>query len=100
MIKHIVMWKLKKEAGVSEHAVQAKKLKADIEALAGQITEIRHIEVGINIAESDQAGDVVLYSEFDNLHDLSVYQDHPAHQEVVKYVRKVTAERRVVDYET
>ena len=83
MIKHIVIW----------------KLKADIEALKSEIPEIKHIEVGINMSGSDQSGDVVLYSEFAELADLQIYQNHPAHQEVVAFVNEVVSERRVVDYE-
>ena len=99
MIKHIVIWKLKEQPGESGNTVNAKKLKADIEALKDEIPEIKHIEVGINMSGSDQSGDVVLYSEFDELADLQIYQNHPAHQEVVAFVNEVVSERRVVDYE-
>lgn len=100
MIKHIVIWKLKEGEGESGNLVTAKKLKQTIEALADEIPEIKQIEVGINIAASDQAGDVVLYSEFGSLADLEIYQNHPAHQKVVEFVREVATERRVVDYDT
>ncbi len=99
MIKHIVIWKLKPEPGVTGQEVNAKRLKKEIEALRDSISEIKHIEVGINIAASDQAGDLVLYSEFDSLTDLDIYQNHPDHQKVVELVRELTIERRVVDYE-
>jgi len=99
MIKHIVIWKLKGHGADSEKTANIKKLKADIEALRDEIPEIRQIEVGLNIAASDQSGDVVLYSEFDSLADLEIYQNHPAHQKVVAFVKEVVSERRVVDYE-
>lgn len=99
MIKHIVIWKLKEQSGESGNSVQAKKLKAEIEALAGEIPEIRHIEVGLNMSGSDQSGDVALYSEFDSLTDLDIYQNHPAHQKVVEFVREIAMDRRVADYE-
>lgn len=99
MIKHIVIWKVKGELGVSEREINAKKLKTAIEALKDTIPEIKQIEVGINLAASDQAGDLALYSEFETLADLEIYQNHPAHQKVVELVRELTTERRVVDYE-
>lgn len=100
MIKHIVIWKLKDQPGESGNTVNAKKLKTDIEALKGEIPEIKHIEVGLNMSGSDQSGDVVLYSEFNSLADLDIYQNHPSHQEVVAFVKEVASERRVVDYES
>lgn len=99
MIKHIVIWKVKSEPGVSGKEIHAKRLKDAIEALRSEIPEIRKIEVGFNVAVSDQAGDLALYSEFETLADLEIYQNHPAHQEVVKLVKELTTERRVVDYE-
>jgi len=49
MIKHIVMWKLKDFAEEANKAVNAQKIK-----------EIKHIEVGINIINSDASADVAL----------------------------------------
>ncbi len=99
MIKHIVIWKLKESDGESVKAANAKKLKTDIEALKEEIPEIKNIEVGLNMSASDQSGDVVLYSEFNSLADLEIYQNHPAHQKVVEFVKEVVSERRVVDYD-
>ena len=99
MIKHIVMWKLKQDAGVNAALENARKLKTNIEQLAQTIPEIKHIEVGLNIAGADTASDVVLYSEFETLADLDIYQNHPDHQKVVAFVKEIAAERRVVDYE-
>lgn len=99
MIKHIVMWKLKQDNGVNAALENARKLKSDIEQLAQTIPEIKHIEVGLNIAGADTASDAVLYSEFETLADLDIYQNHPDHQKVVAFVKEIAAERRVVDYE-
>ncbi len=99
MIKHIVMWKLKQDDGVNAALQNARKLKTEIEQLAQTIPEIKHIEVGLNMAGSEHSADVVLYSEFGSLADLDIYQNHPDHQKVVALVKEVAAERRVVDYE-
>ena len=63
------------------------------------IPEIRRLEVGLNVKDSERAADVMLYSEFDSPADLAAYIQHPAHQEVVTFVREIAAETRVVDYE-
>ena len=99
MIKHIVMWRLKDFANGASKEENAKKLKSHLESLKSKIKEIKHIEVGINIKSSDAASDVVLYSEFDSMDDLEVYQRHPEHMKIVDFANEVRLERRVVDYQ-
>ncbi len=99
MIKHIVMWRLKEKACGAAKEENTRAMKARLEALAQIIPEIRHLEVGLNVKDSERAADVVLYSEFDSPADLDAYIQHPAHQEVVTFVREIAAETRVVDYE-
>jgi len=41
----------------------------------------------------------VLVADFDSVADLEAYQVHPAHEEVVAYVRSVAAARAAVDIE-
>lgn len=98
MIKHIVMWKLKDFAGESNKAENARKIKECLESLRGKIEEIKHIEVGINIIDTESSADVVLYSEFNNIESLNAYQGHPEHVKIVQFVKNVCTERRVVDY--
>jgi hypothetical protein len=99
MLKHIVMWKLKDFAegvGKKENALRIKKR---LEGLKEKIKEVRVIEVGINLNQSADFYDIVLYTEFDNVKDLEIYQNHPEHQNVGDFISKVRLERRVVDYE-
>ncbi len=99
MVKHIVMWTLKDEAEGASAAENAKKMMEMLNALSGKIWQLKHLEVCDNVFASDPAVQVVLYSEFDSREDLQAYQDHPIHQACVKFIKKVVAERRVVDYE-
>ena len=46
------------------------------------------------------ATDIVLYTTFRNKEDLQTYAVHPLHVEVVEFIKKVAAERRVVDFES
>ena len=98
MLKHIVLFKLKEQAEGAGKDQNARKLKAELEALAGKIPQIRKIEVGINTVPSEAAYDVALYSEFSNKDDLQIYQKHPEHLKVVDLVKTIAAGRAVVDY--
>ncbi|MBM7870757.1 hypothetical protein JOC70_002251 [Clostridium pascui] len=99
MIKHIVMWKLREFAEGKEKQENAKIIKTGLENLQDKINELKFIEVGINVNSSSQAYDVVLYSQFENMEDLDIYQNHPEHIKVAEFVKKVVNERVVVDYE-
>jgi hypothetical protein len=100
MIKHIVMWKLKAFAEGASREQNAKILKTELEALKKKIPLIRHIEVGINMAPSEAAQDVALYSEFANEKDLDSYQKHPEHLRIADFAAKIRESRAVVDYKT
>lgn len=99
MIKHIVLWKLKEGVDGRSKTEAAKELKTSLEGLKGKIPEVRALEVGLNFNPADTASDVSLYTEFKSREDLERYQKHPEHLKVVEIVKKLTAERRVSDYE-
>jgi len=92
MIKHIVMWKLRDKTDAAE-------IKTKLEALAGNIPGLLHIEVGIDFLGSEQSADVVLYTELESREALEAYQVHPEHQAVVPIVKAAAVSRTVVDYE-
>lgn len=95
MITHIVMMKFK-----PEHQADIPAVKERLLTLPGQIELIRHYEVGLNVLPSDRAWDLVIYSKFDSLEDLAQYDQHPAHQEVVAYLRPLRSHISSVDYES
>ncbi|AUM88349.1 stress responsive protein [Clostridium botulinum] len=99
MIKHIVMWRLKEFAEGKSKLENANIIKINLEDLKHRIDEVKLIEVGVNINNSQQAYDVVLYSEFENLEDLNLYQNHPDHVKVGEFINKVKEDRIVTDYE-
>ncbi|MFP8487963.1 Dabb family protein [Gracilimonas sp. Q87] len=100
MIKHIVMWKLKDVAEGKTKAENAETIKKLLEDLPSKITELRSVEVGINVLDGDDDAicDVVLTVICNNKEDLKSYAGHPDHQKVVSFIKKVVTERRVVDY--
>ena len=93
------MWRLKPESGGVAKDELAQNLKSRLEALPQTIREIGHLEVGIDINRSERAADVVLVADFESAEQLAAYSRHPAHQEVVSYIREIVSETRVVDYE-
>lgn len=96
MIKHIVMWKLKSDLDSKESV--ALEIKEKIEGLKYLVKEIEKIEVGINIENSKDSYDVVLYSEFNDKEALDIYQNHSEHVKVAKFISSVRESRKVVDY--
>ena len=94
MLKHIVMWKIKEE----NKKESAMKIKTDLEALKGKISEIVDIEVGIDVDVIENNYDVILVSTFKSEEDLNAYQVHPMHVEAAKFVKSVALSRVAVDY--
>lgn len=100
MIKHIVFFGIADEFEGRSKAELCSKIKSDLEELKGMIPELNHIEVGINHPEAPAGNfDLALYSEFDSMDALNIYQVHPEHQRVASFIGKVKVSRACVDYE-
>ena len=99
MVKHLVFWRMKDEAAGATKVVNVRRMKNEIEGLLGLIPGLIHIEVGIDFDGSAQAWDVGLYAELETPEALARYQTHPEHLRVAEFVREVTLERALVDYE-
>lgn len=95
MIVHIVMFSFKEENRTENIA----KTKAMLEALVEKIEPLLSMEVGVDFNKSERAMDLSLISTFENREGLSTYAMHPAHLEVVAFIKEVTAASKVVDYE-
>ncbi len=90
MVKHIVVWQIKE--GVA--AEQKQEMKRKLDALISRIPRLLKIEAGIGFDGETMS----LYSEFVSKEALEVYQAHPAHQEIVAFVKKFVVSRVVCDY--
>jgi hypothetical protein len=99
MVKHIVMLRLKDYDNKTQKLENALKLKKALEALKGQVDVLNSIEVGLNFNEKPNAFDLVLTTTFDSEQDLEIYRMHPEHKKVLVFLRTVTDESAVVDYE-
>ena len=95
MIVHIVMFKFKEE----NKAENIAKAKAMLEALVEKIEPLKLMEVGVDFNGSERAFDLSLYSTFETKEGLTEYAVHPAHLEVVAFIKEVTEASKVVNYE-
>lgn len=99
MIRHIVMWKLKDEAGGATKEKNAQKLKLILEGLRTNIDEIKAVEVGIQINPNDkEALDVVLICDFETELDFKMYTRNPHHKKAIAFINEVADKRYYVDY--
>ncbi len=99
MVKHIVMLKLKDYENKTQKLENALALKKAIEDLKIYIDEIKSMEVGLNFNEKQNAYDLVLTSVFESEDDLEIYRMHPEHKKVLVFLKSVTDDAVVVDYE-
>jgi len=100
MIKHIVFFGLADSAEGKSKAENAQIIKSGLENLIHLIPQIKKIEVGINYPNAPKTNyDIALYSEFDAMEDVDIYQEHPEHKKVAAYIAKVKISRAAVDYE-
>ncbi len=95
MVTHIVMFKFKSENKTDN----LHKTKEMLEGLAQKVPSLKSMEVGIDFLQSDRSFDLVLTSMFEDRNGLSEYATHPAHLEVVTFIKEVTEMAKVVDYE-
>jgi hypothetical protein len=100
MIRHIVWWTLKDEAEGATAAQNGLKIKALIEALRGKIDTLKSVEVSVKLAATTTVdAQVVLHSTHDTVADLAAYNDHPEHQKIVGFIKKVVSSRQAIDFE-
>lgn len=97
-IRHVVSWKLAAE-DAAERQEHGTEVARRLNALQAEIPQILSITAGVNVAYPEANWDVTLVADFASLEALDEYQVHPAHLEVVGFVRSVVASRASVDFE-
>lgn len=95
--RHVVMFTWTDEAPDD----QSERVRAGLDALPGEIPEIRRYVHGTDVGESDGAFDYALVADFDDIDAFRVYRDHPRHVEFIDAVIKGNvAARAAVQYRT
>ncbi len=99
MIKHIVLWKLDESYNPAEKEVIKNGLRKKLLDLQEEISELLHIEVYLNSPEAMVKNyDIMLDTIFNSMKDMAIYQDHPSHQKVGKYIQTLKIQRAAIDY--
>ena len=97
MVKHVVMWKVKREGGEKNNI---EKIVTALLALRGKIPQIISLEAGENFSTSPNAYDIALIVTVENRKALDEYRNHPEHKKVVELIKQLTTEVAVVDFES
>ena len=100
MIKHVVLFKLAPFAEGNTMHENAVYLKEELGKLEGLIPELLKMEVVLNMPDVTADNyDLMLIANFENLHDLDVYVNHPEHVKVASFMSKVRTDRAAIDYQ-
>jgi Stress responsive A/B Barrel Domain len=100
MIHHVVIWRLKPGAKPAGQIENVELIQRCIAGMRSAIPGISRLQLGINQANTPDAADLVLYSEFESWQALNAYDRHPLHEELRALIAPIRAERRVVDFES
>ena len=93
MVTHLVFFKFA-SLEIAEEA------KEQLLAMAGKIPGMQSIEAGVDFTRSERSFDLGLVTRHDDREALAVYQGHPVHQEVVKFIRARAQGSAAVDFES
>jgi hypothetical protein len=99
MINHVVLFKLKNYESQSRKQDVIGSIEEALLGLKDKITELKHIEVGVNYELDAKSYDICLISHFENTEQLDAYRVHPKHLEVTELIGQHAVERAAVDFE-
>jgi hypothetical protein len=96
LIRHIVLWTLKKEEKDRAQEIAA-DLRRKFQALLGVVDGLEAVELGWNYAGGDY--DLVLNCTFSTREAVQAYQTHPAHLAIKTLIHTLICARTSADYE-
>jgi hypothetical protein len=99
VIRHIVIWRLKKEAKRFGKIENLERIQRNFEAMRTAMPGLLRLELGVNQAQAADAADLLLFSEFESWEALRGYETHPLHDELRALIGPLRSERRVLDHE-
>lgn len=92
MIRHIVMWKMRR-------ADDAQRFKHLLESCKGLVPGMLEFDVAVRTPGLEATQDVVLVSAFVDAAAMDAYLNHTLHQSVAKVLAGMYASRDVLDYD-
>jgi len=90
-VTHVVFFRF---ATPDQAVVAAEKLRG----LLGVVPTLQSLEVGVDELGSDRSWDLCLITRFANRAGMDSYQQHPAHLEVVSWLREHATAIAAVDW--
>jgi hypothetical protein len=98
MIRHLVLWTLATD-DPAEKAQIVGELAAKFAAIVPLIDGTERLDIRADLGDTEGNWDVVLDADHLDADALEYYQVHPAHLEVVEYVKSVVDGRVCIDFE-
>ncbi len=98
MVKHLVMWRLRRDLGVPADAGTAELLRV-VAAMRTGIEGLQTLELGFHSGTDTDAADLALCAVFESWDALRRYEHHPLHRALKDVIGPMRSEKRVVDYE-
>jgi len=98
MIRHIVSMRFREADAVGKSRA-FDEIATGLGALPAVIPEIRSLQFGRDLDETDGNWDAVLVADYATTADLAAYQVHPRHVAVKAIIVANTVERMTVDFE-
>jgi len=98
MIRHLVLWTLSTDDPAEKARIVA-ELEAKFTALVPLIDGTERLDIRADVGDTEGNWDVVLDADHRDAEALEYYQVHPAHLDVVDYVKSVVNGRVCIDFE-
>jgi len=94
MVQHLVMWKFKEDK--LDQLDEAVRL---LKSMVGKVEVIRELKAGRDFLRLARSFDLGLAVTFDDRHALEVYDQHPDHQPIKRFMATVVERSVSVDFE-
>ena len=91
MLTHIVLLRF-------ENMSDAQEGKKRLLSMKNKIPAMLDIEAGVDVTRSQRAYELALITRHANQEGLDAYQDHPAHQKVLEYLKTHSSGSVSVDF--
>ncbi|HKI75004.1 MAG TPA: Dabb family protein [Pseudomonadales bacterium] len=95
MINHFILLKYKDDTPRAHLDEFCRKMYA----LREGISQIKELQIGLDVIHDQRSWDLILIMKFDSLADLKTYQAHPAHQAASRFNQDMVSQVASLDFE-
>ena len=97
MIRHIVFFRIKDANGMTKYRI-CSQLKEKFAELPSKISVIQKLVSGQDFIHGEMSYDFALEVDFKSVDDLNFYSTHPAHLNVVEWLKPYMISVAAVDF--